>query len=190
MNRQDVHQPQTDTLYLLDTAATVGQTFFSSRPELNIVSVCLRNPARQLTPITFKLYDNSSRTEPLRTIEFNGGNVSEDDCTRLQFVPLTDSANKEYYLELSSPGFANPINPKNSMYIEVASDYNYPGGTAYVDGVPLAADLHFKTYYRQDLAEVAQESVTQFGSRLPQDLGFMLPYLLILGLVLARLFKR
>lgn len=189
MNRQDVHQPLTDTKLLLDSATSVSQTFVSSYANLNIVSVCLRNPARLLSPLTFNLYEGDSST-PIRKIDFSGGNVSEDDCTRLQFEPIADSFDQSYTFELTSAGFADPVNLKNSMYLEVAHDSNYPDGTGYVDGDPIGMDTHFKTFYRQEIGEVFRESISQFVNRLPLDLGFILPYILLVAFVIYRLVRR
>lgn len=189
MNRQDVHQPLTDTRYLLDTANSVGQTFRSSHDDLNIVSVCLRNPARLLTPLTFELYEEGKEV-PLRVIAFSGGNVSEDDCTRLQFEPISDSRGTNYTFSLVSDGFVNPISAKNSMYMEVADDSNYQDGTALIDGAPIGMDTHFKTFYRQENREVVRESIDQFIHRLPLDLSFMIPYIILLGLVTYKLVRR
>lgn len=189
MNRQDNHEPQTDTKQLLTTAHAVSQTFVSHTPNLNIVSICLRNPARLLAPITFSLKEEGSSTT-LRQIDFSGGNVSEDDCTRLQFAPIEDSAGRTYRATLTSNSFANQRNPADSMYVEVASDNNYREGSAYIDGVPLGQDLHFKTFYRQSTRQVASESVSQFVHRLPLDPLFMVPYGLLLAVVLFKLLRK
>lgn len=188
MNRQDVHQPATDTHLLLDGAKSVSQTFVSARDNLNIVSVCVRNPARLLSPLRFDLFV-ASKTDPIRTINFSGGNVSEDDCTKLQFAPVEDSGGKSYTFTLSSPSFAAPV-PANSMYLEVASDDNYSYGTAAIDGTPLHQDAHFMTYYRQDLGAVVEESLAQFVARLPLDLSFLIPYTILLFTVIYKLLRR
>lgn len=180
-NRLDVHQPQTNAYIKYDQAKVVAQSFVANRNNLNIVSLCIRNPARVLAPFRFELvHQQSGRT--LRSIDFSGGNIDNMDCTKFQFDPITDSQNQTYELKIISPVDVEDetVLPRGGVYVEAFSDASYPYGTALLDGHPLDKDLHFKTFYFQSLSEVTKESYTQFFHRLTLDPLFLVLYTLLL----------
>lgn len=188
-NRLDVHQPLTDTLVKFDTAKVISQTFVSTRENLNIVSVCLRNPARVLAPFRFELWQQNPHVL-LREIEFNGGNIDNSDCTKFQFTPVENSRGQAYEFKIISIVLVEEKLARVSVHVEAYNDTNYLGGSASLDDQPLNADLHFKTHFYQPLQTVVRESWLQLLSRLTKDFVFLLPYtLLLLGISLLCLKK-
>lgn len=192
LNRLDAHQPLTTVKLPLPLGSTATQSFLSIHNQLNIYSVCLRNPDRLLVPITFTLHEATTSAKALRTIEFNGGNIDNADCTRLQFEPLEDSAGKTYFAKLT----VNALDPQElpvdyrDLYLEADQDTGYPAGTAYLNSTPLGLDFHFKTHYSQPISEVVKESLSQLPPRFLQDPGFSLFYLALLAATLYLLLRR
>ena len=188
-NRLDAHQPLTSSRLSYAKVDSIGQTFKSDYDNLNIVSICIRNQSRVLTPFEFSLYEATSSSKPIRTLSFSGGNIDNQDCTRFQFDPVDDSKGKVYLATIS----AKPVGEGReyySVYIEAHQGGDYREGQAYLGTTPTDQDLHFKTFYRQDLQTVMSESSSQLGGRLISDPLFMIPYLIIIIYVIRRLIKK
>lgn len=187
MNRVDNHQPLSSHFIYFAKADAIGQTFVSHRPNLNIVSICLRNPSRLLTPFKFELLDSSNQI--IRTISFTGGNIDNFDCTKFQFDPVSDSSGKSYLAQISTD-LAAGLDPKeiesakSGLYVESHPGGDYIGGNAYVDSVETLYDLHFKTLYRQEISSVFKESYQSFFGRLTKDPIFFFGFIFLLGLVI------
>ena len=182
-NRLDNHQPLSGHPFPFTTANVISQSFVAHEDNLNMVNICLRNPARTLIPLKFILTDEGG--EVLHTLNFSGGNIDNDDCTRFQFAPISHSAGKKYLASIAT-NFVSGTDPETErllrleLYIEGHDGGDYWEGTASVDGVATAYDLHFKTFYQQDLSSVIRSSWHGLVRRLPADPGFMLIYLLLI----------
>lgn len=187
-NRLDVHQPLTSTFIKFDSAKVVSQSFVSTRENLNIVSVCLRSPTRNLAPFRFELWQLSPPTL-VREISFSGGNIDNSDCTKFQFDPIPESRQQSYLFKIISTDQAEDKLARATMYVEGYADNNYPNGTAMLDDFPLQLDLHFKTNYYQPLLSVFNESLSLFFSRLTLDPLFLLPYTGLLGMIVFLWFQ-
>lgn len=188
INRQDLHQPLTDTKHLFEKHDSIAQTFTSNYDNLNIVSICIRNPERSLLPLEFTLHESTVSAEPVRTVAFSGGNIDNQDCTRFQFEPLEDSAGKSYVAQIKA------LKPEkeyshSGMYVEGYGADDYVNGTAYLDNTVTGTDFHFKTSHRENLWSTVGESVIQFGARIGQDSVFFIFYTLLLGFIIYRLWK-
>lgn len=188
-NRQDVHQPMTNTLVKFDTAKVISQTFVSTRENLNTISACIRNPARVLVPFRFELWQQDPYIR-IREIEFSGGNIDNSDCTKFKFDPVETSQNQAYEFKIISTAEIEDKLARMSVHVEAYDDEDYLGGSASLDDQPLNADLHFKTHFYQPLKIVVRESWLQLLSRLTKDFAFLLPYsLLLIGICLLCLKK-
>lgn len=189
-NRIDSHQPLTSHKFYFYRLFDLTQTFLSHRPNLNIVSICLRNPDRTLIPLQFMLKGEEGTT--VRTLDFTGGNIDNADCTKFQFEPVKDSEGKKYSAHIVvkldptlEPRTAQGY--RSGLYAEAHGGGDYLDGAALVDGVGTEYDLHFKTHYRQDMGEIVLESLTQLLTRLTADPLFMLTYLVLLGWIVVKL---
>ena len=169
MNRLDQHQPLTSVITRFYEGDTIAQTFVSNRDNLNTVSICIRNPDRALTPMTFKLSEGDTT---VRTIEFSGGNIDNEDCTKFKFEKITDSQNKTYVATISSPSVDKKVRSPATFSVEMH------------EGV-----MHFKTFYYQEVSQVIIESTTQFFTRLGQDPFFILVWGAFVVYLLSRIFK-
>lgn len=189
INRTDAHQPLTNQKLPLTGHTSISQTFYSSENNLNIVSLCLRNPSRVLAPLEFSLHEATTSAKPIRTIPFSTGNIDNFDCTRFQFAPIGDSAGRSYAAQIR-PLESEALYPLIGVYVEAHNGQDYQAGDAYLDQAKTGYDLHFKTSYYQSLPAVAQESAAQFFRRLGQDPLFFLLYALVIIYLFTRLFKR
>lgn len=185
-NRLDAHQPLTDTTIPLTLESSVSQTFLSSRDGLNIVSICIRNPKRALTPMQFKLYESTSN-EVIREIQFSGGNIDNLDCTRFQFEPILTSRDRIYRAEVSA---LEGGDPPLGMHIEAYSVDDYLEGHTLIGDDTADYDLHFKTNYKQDRSGVISESVDKFVDRILIDNGFMSIYLIIIIFIIYHILRK
>lgn len=185
-NRLDNHQPLSSASLSFAKANIITQTFLSHRDNLNAVSICLKNPSRSPIPLHFALADDTNSI--LRELNFTGGNIDNLDCTRFQFEPIPNSANRRYLASISL-NLDPTLDPKEEvllrygLLIQAHGGGDYLDGTASVDGIETPYDLHFKTFYFQPLKEVVAESSRQFGHRLTQDPLFFLVFLSLLGAV-------
>ena len=186
-NRLDNHQPLSSHPLSFAKANAIKQTFVAHRNDLNMVYICLKNPARSLIPLRFTLTDDLDLV--IRQLDFTGGNIDNSDCTRFQFEPVKDSALRTYSAAVSL--VLDPsLTPKeqeslrSGLYAEAHGGGDYLGGTAYLDGTEVPYDLHFKTLYFQPLKEVLAESAWQLLHRATQDpLFFLVLLALIVGVI-------
>lgn len=191
-NRLDNHQPMTSQKLLFKTTDIIGQTFISHRSNLNIVSICLRDPLGTPTPLKFTLLDSSNKV--IRSLNFNGANIENIDCTKFQFEPVAESKDQTYLVNISTE-IDSSLTPlevaslKQGLYIEAYDGEDYKGGEAYVGGIVSPHDLHFKTFYRQDLKSVFKESLSSFLTRLLDDPLFIIFFIILVVLVI-RLYRK
>lgn len=189
-NRQDAHQPLSGKRLSFSEHDKISQSFTSSHSGLNIVSICLRNPTRILTPIEFTLHEASSSTAAIRQINFTGGNVDNQDCTKFQFEPVPDSQDKLYIAQLSIEPPSSPKLPRANIHVEAYPGEGYLNGLAFTDDAETELDLHFKTNYYQSARDVIKESSSQFAERLFQDKLFFAFYIAIVATTIYHLLKK
>ena len=188
-NRLESHQPLGETKLFYKGVDSISESFQAANNNLNIVSICIRNPDRLLTPFTFTLHEATLSATPIRTVSFTGGNIDNQDCTRFQFEPVTDSKGKSYVASLT-PTQPNLVFPRGNIYVEAHAGNDYLQGESYLDFSPSPHDLHFKTNYYQPLKAVLRESLTQFIARVWQDPIFFLFYLVLLTTTTYLLLRR
>lgn len=168
-NRLDEHQPLTSEIVKFSEGESISLPINPSRNNLNTVSVCLRNPQRELIPLTFAISEGQSI---LRTFDFSSGNIDNEDCTKFKFEPLSDSGGKSYKVTINSlPASKDKLVP-TVLTVEKH------------EGV-----IHYKTFYYQPLGEVVSESLSLFVSRLGADPIFMIFWLIITTFLIIKLIK-
>lgn len=182
-NRLDNHQPLSSARLSFVKANEISQTFVSHHSALNMVHICLRNPGRSEIPLIFELKDKTGTV--LRKLNITGGNIDNDDCTRFKFAPILDSQNQSY-TALIKTNIDPKIDPADetllrlNVGVEAHGGGDYLEGEASVDGVVTPYDLHFKTFYLQDLNDVVSESLRNLLVRLTKDPVFFLFFILLL----------
>ncbi|KKU45876.1 MAG: hypothetical protein UX62_C0026G0006 [Microgenomates group bacterium GW2011_GWA2_46_7] len=165
MHRLDVHQPLTTSLLHFGQGSRISQTFYSHRDNLDIVSICLRNPDRYQIPLQFVL---SEGKQVVRSLDFNSANIDFQDCTKFQFPKVEDSANKTYQVEIISPKSTDPLSISPLILdVEAHTGTDYLGGVASLNDKDTGLDLHFKTFYHQSIQDTLVESLTQIPPRIP-----------------------
>jgi hypothetical protein len=153
-NRLDQHQPLTSQIIKFSEGESISEKIKATRNNLNTVSICIRNPQRELIPLTFTLTESTTQ---LRTLTFSSGNIENEDCTKFKFDPITDSQGKVYTTTIKSlPPSKDKLIP-TVLTVEKHEDIT-----------------HYKTFYYQSTSEVIRESLTQFYYRLFLDPWFMI----------------
>lgn len=171
-NRLDQHQPLTTEIERVDLGSSLEETFLSRRSNLNIVSICIRNPDRLLVPIKFELWEKGI-AQPVRTLDFSSGNIDATDCTRLQFEPLPTSENQTYTAKLQIGLLSLP--PRTPQFLTIEKH---------------AGHLHYKTFYKQDLSSIIHESLFALPGRLKADWIFLAFWGATCGFIMWRLWCR
>jgi hypothetical protein len=133
---------------------TVGQTFVSHYPRFSAVELLLvvYDDAPPDTPrnLTFHLRSDPQNEADIVTFTIDTSNLKHNDPCRFSFPPQADSENKAYYFFLD----ATEGNRTTVWYDSLDA---YGEGTMYLDGRPTEGDLHFKTYYDDNLAIIARD---------------------------------
>lgn len=189
MHRLDAHQPRTSSTLTLLPGDTITQTFLSNYNNLDIVSICLRNQDRLLQPLTFTL--SNQQGEILRTIPISTGNIDNQDCTKFQFDPITNSADNTFSATITVATGSSVAAPGTQpITVEAYTGTDYPQGIALKNMVDTNLDLHFKTFYSQAYSSVIAESLAQILPRFGRDWVFSIFWTLAVGYLIFRLIKR
>ena len=149
----------------------IGQTFIARRPRLNGLTFWVeREPSTesQQAWVTVRLFsspeDASQAGSPIYNTHISTGSSGP---ISVSLPPLDGEAGKQYYLELAPSD--------GSIFIKGQNLDAYAGGQAYAAGVPLEADLAFRTSYEFD----AQAALSDIGGMLGR-IGLVLPLALTL----------
>ncbi len=124
--------------------------------------------------LRFNLYHAPGETAPLRTLEIRS-RLAPGVPLELRFEPLDDPPGQAYYLTVESAG---------NLGLRGRSEDMYPGGSAYLNGSPLDADLAFTTTYDYGPAAAVLDFAALLRSAwlaLPLGLILFLPGWLLLG---------
>ncbi len=124
---------------------TVGQTFYSTLPNLNSISVDLATWARTDTKdVTFHLRESPESVNDIASVTVNAREIQDNSYYNFKFPKISDSANKTYYFFIDSPDSI----PGNAITIWASKEDVYPQGSEYIDSKPVNGDLAFKAYYQ------------------------------------------
>ena len=146
-----------DSIGTIDSHTSVGQTFISRRPLLNGVTIWLSplpdqsNPPQITSPqsITVELFNSPQDSSPvfstLVPIPVSGKYLP----IPVQLPVQSKIAEQSYYLQIRSDSSTIQVNGRN--------EDAYPHGQAYLDGVPVNADIAFRLTYRYDAAALLQD---------------------------------
>ncbi len=179
LNRLDVHQPLGSLRIPLSGHSSVSQSFVAGSDNLNIVSICVRNPARVIAPLEFRLHEATASAIPIRSIPFSTANIAFQDCTRFQFEPVVGSAEKLYVASIYNLA-DEKLSPLTEVYVEADRSHDYQDGQAYLNLSEKNYDLHFKTSFSEDLGSSLRGATAQFVHRLASDPVFFVFYLALL----------
>ncbi len=161
-----------------------GQTFLSPWPNLQRIDVLLYGYFRHNTqPVTFRLREVGGDRD-LFSQTFSAGRVWGWRWLSFEFAPLAESAGKEYYMFIESPGAV----AGDALSVGGANDVFYSLGSAFVNDTPAVGDGAFKVCF----ARLSSSQTTQsLGLRLvlgkPSLLGLPGTYI-VLALICLLLF--
>ena len=162
-----------DTVGSVDVSHSVGQTFISRRPRLAGIELWLSH----LSPLNdspgsmllAELYHEPREQRPIAVTRLPLAEIAGDNPIRLAFTPQYGAAGQQYYLNLTAHQATVSIQGRNEDV--------YPDGQAFVDGVPVHADLAFRLLYDYD----ARAAISDLVRALPHAwLAFPLIALLLL----------
>ncbi len=177
--RLDVTQYFSDDAILFNKEVkSIGQTFVAQHDNIYQLKISMNNP--QLTsnkrPLVFQLKESPQAKNSLVNLLFSSENVGANYDLRMQFVPISDSKNKLYYFEISSPLAAS----SSALEIRQSKKDIYQGGSAYINQEKTSGDLAFKVYYKVSLTQFIKDSGADFLKRLNQDVPFIMIYALLI----------
>ena len=171
---------------------TFGQTFVCTRNNLYRIDLSTATYARiNTSPVIFHLRSASPSTSEVAeafaamdilTITLPGPEVQNDRPTSFVFPPLRDSKDKAFYFFIESPEGT----PGNAITVYVNEYDQYPAGTAYRDGQPVAGDLAFTAYSQETFT--FSGVIQDFLSRATQDIPFFTCYCALVLFVCVCLF--
>jgi len=134
---------------------TVGQTFIARNPNLARVDVLLGTYARENTQeVIFHLRelkpslpeaDAIAESADLTRIVINAADVEDNAYHSFKFPPIEDAQGKAYYFFIESP----TSSPGDAITAWSSSRDAYLAGRMYMDGLPQAGDLTFRTFSRE-----------------------------------------
>lgn len=104
------------------------QYFVSKNPNLTAIGTSIRNPnLNNRTDIILTLYDKEGVA--VRSATLNGFNVEDGGFVKFVFDPISDSKDKEYSFNISSPG----AGPEETIEVFILNTKDEPSGiTEYV----------------------------------------------------------
>jgi len=167
---------------------TFGQSFVCTRDNLYRIDLGTATYARtNSTPVIFHLQENPQANTSIISVTIPGPEIQNERPTSITFSPLSNSRDQSYYFYIESPQAA----PGNAITVYANEHDQYPDGTAYRNGQPVAGDLVFTAY--------GQETYTfagvwrDFASRVQQDIPFFICYgflvLVVFGLLIVSLLR-
>jgi hypothetical protein len=125
----------------LEAGKTVGQTFSARYDGLQSIAVYITPEIAGQGEIRLELFENPLGGEAIRQASMAVDKIAQKGYVRFRFAPLSDSARKDYYLNLELAG-------EGSYQVAIAPGDTYPNGSAYKNGQPEDdAQLAFRLLY-------------------------------------------
>jgi len=127
---------------------TVGQSFYSTSPNLESIDICMATYARiNKKDIIFHLKSSPESLNNIVLIKTNAALIENNEYHRFKFSSIKESANRSYYFYIESPDSV----PGNAITIWSSKDDVYSQGSAYINSKPINGDLTFNVYYASAL---------------------------------------
>jgi hypothetical protein len=161
---------------------TFGQSFVCTRDNLYRVDLGTATYARtNSASVIFHLQESPRASTDIISVTISGPEIQNDRPTSITFPPLSNSQNQSYYFYIESPQAVTG----DAITVYANEHDQYPEGTAYRNGQPVAGDLIFSAY--------SQEKYTfagvwgDFMSRVQEDIPFFTCYGVLLLFVTTSL---
>jgi hypothetical protein len=125
-------------------ATIIGQTFYSTLPDLNSINVLMATYMRTNSKdVIFHLRESPESSNDIVTVRVNAKKISDNSNYNFKFSPIHDSVNKSYYFFLESPDSV----PGNAITIWSSKEDAYPRGSLYINKKAEPGDLTFSVDY-------------------------------------------
>jgi hypothetical protein len=123
-----------------------GQSFVCTRDNLYRIDLGTATYARtNSAPVIFHLQSSPETSSDIVSISLPGPQIQNERPTSIEFAPLPDSRDEAYYFYIESPA----ATPGDAITVYANRHDQYPNGTAYRNGQPVAGDLVFTAYSRE-----------------------------------------
>lgn len=164
----------------------LSQGFLSNSDNLSGVGLSIKNPNfSNKNELVYLIKDSDGNTVRIGSI--NGRNIPDGDFIVLKFEPVTNSKNRQFYFELSSP--TSPENESFEVYF--SEEDNFAEQKLKTDGRPTNLNLAYVIYYTQNSQVLVFLNVAElFVSRFFRDTTFFVFYTLLIASTIILLIKQ
>jgi hypothetical protein len=164
---------------VVEGGGEVGEAFVAPFPGLYRITVTQAGIAAS-TPqaMTFHLTTDPQGGPDIWSSAIPSDGLQAGQPLSFEFLPLGDSAGQTYYFYLEA---ANP-EPGTAIGLNYSADTNLDGAGAYLDGVPVAGNLQFQTFYALRTRDKLDVMLNRMASGRPYMFGSKMFYV---GLGLA-----
>jgi len=169
----------------------VGQMFTAPLPGLYRIEIAwVPAPIAKAQCVIFHLKTDPASTQDLWTADVDTRSVQGGMPYGFEFEPMRNSKGQAYYFYLESPGSA----PGDAITVRYNPNAVLEGGSAYLDGQPVAGNLQFHTFYSlrtRDKIDLLLTRMTEgrpylFGTK-GFYIGLAVAYVLVLGAFLLQI---
>lgn len=162
----------------------VLQAFKSEMSNLSGIGMSIKNPyLRNRKDLILDIL--SSDRKLLRTTTVNGASILDGDLRKIEFEPIVDSKDKNYFLSLSS----KDTEESETLEIFLTSKKVSWIGDLYINSNKQDSTFSFITYHRpNNILTITSEIFIQWGERLLADLPFSIFYIILIGSLTSYLF--
>mgnify|MGYP001594425174 CR=1 FL=1 len=184
--RIDLNQEYIDDHLLLRHGSVLTQKFKARHNNLSTIKTLeatnpiINNKAANQEPLRFVLKEEQTGLV-VRSLDFSGANVGEQEKLQMSFVSIADSKNKVYLLSiesLSSPSAKLVPEIKFSFSRKAELDGGY--GMISLAEPWIKGNLAVRTYYKDRLLFLSCDSMIDFFNRLQSDREFVVFYLVVI----------
>jgi hypothetical protein len=166
-----------DAIGALNSQSTIGQSFISRRANLNGITIWLTisSPQSDIThanlphSINVKLFHAAGEPSPVYATIINTPPSGEDIPIAINLPPQNNPGGQNYYIVLASDSSSILVNGRN--------EDAFPDGQAYINGMPVNADIAFRLSYDYGFTALIQD-ITLFV----QGAWLIFPLLVLLWL--------
>jgi len=171
----------------------IGQSFVAPYDRLNRIDLLLQTYGRRNThEVTLHLLDISDTPDtPLQgrdlfSTSLNAGDVSDGSWRSFVIPEITDSANKHFFILLTSP----TSEPGDAITIGGIDKDAYPAGSTFLGPVAVPADIAFRACFQMSSLEKLQtlsDQLTQNRPSVWSESTFYLLIFIVYGILLGTL---
>jgi hypothetical protein len=146
-----------DRIGVVDAQTSLGQSFFSRRPNLNAITFWLTSPSGQVNTtngfekktIKVDLFLSPNDINPVFSTYITTPASASNAQISINVTGLKEPAGQSYYLLLSTN--------TGPFYINGRLEDAYPLGQAFINASPINADIAFRLSYDYDPAALLQD---------------------------------